>query len=191
MSRRSQWPPADAVRRHTGRNQLASADAVEDELHSESCEQDAGDARDDVLPGDAEESVQPRRHEQQPELQGHDQQQRADHCQLGDQAVACHIACVVNACNREAAESASGETPIMGETGHEAILPLRRTRSGDLGVVAGGGAPVVNFTINNAHPTARVTSEQSTDGRGNLTIDVMIDASKRRCRRAWPDLGQR
>jgi phage-related minor tail protein len=64
---------------------------------------------------------------------------------------------------------------LMGEAGPEAILPLRRTPRGDLGVIAGGGAPQVTVNvINNAG--AKVTTEQRKDERGGLTIDVMIDA---------------
>ena len=38
---------------------------------------------------------------------------------------------------------------LMGEAGPEAVLPLRRTPSGNLRVEAGGVRPVVNFTVNN------------------------------------------
>lgn len=51
-----------------------------------------------------------------------------------------------------------GRTGLMGEAGPEAIMPLKRTSSGKLGVVAeGGGGVVVNQTINvdgGANPAA-------------------------------------
>lgn len=60
---------------------------------------------------------------------------------------------------------------LMGEAGPEAVMPLRRTRGGDLGVA--GGAVTVNV-FNNAG--ASVNTEESRDDQGNLTIDVMVDA---------------
>jgi hypothetical protein len=62
---------------------------------------------------------------------------------------------------------------LLGEAGPEAVMPLRRLPSGDLGV-AGGGSNVTVNVINNAG--AQVTTEQKRDPRGGLTIDVMIDA---------------
>jgi phage-related minor tail protein len=41
-----------------------------------------------------------------------------------------------------------GQTGLMGEAGPEAIMPLKRTASGKLGVVAEGGGVVVNNNIN-------------------------------------------
>lgn len=45
-----------------------------------------------------------------------------------------------------------GRTGLMGEAGPEAIMPLRRTSSGRLGVEvaggAGGGSTQVNVTVN-------------------------------------------
>lgn len=63
---------------------------------------------------------------------------------------------------------------LMGEAGPEAVLPLRRTPAGDLGVQAGGSGNVTVNVINNAG--AKVTTEERKDERGNMTIDVMIDA---------------
>jgi lambda family phage tail tape measure protein len=62
---------------------------------------------------------------------------------------------------------------LMGEAGPEAVMPLRRLPSGDLGVAAGGAGVTVNV-INNAG--AQVTTQERKDQRGGLTIDVMIDA---------------
>jgi tape measure domain-containing protein len=58
----------------------------------------------------------------------------------------------------------------------EAIMPLVRTSNNDLGVraVGGGGSP--NITINIIDNAGNdITSEQRSDGRGNIEIDVMID----------------
>jgi phage-related minor tail protein len=53
---------------------------------------------------------------------------------------------------------------LMGEAGPEAVVPLKRMPSGNLGVeTGGGGRPLVNFVVNNNHPTAKVSSEQRED----------------------------
>ena len=62
---------------------------------------------------------------------------------------------------------------LMGEAGHEAIMPLTRTSSGDLGVRATGGNVTVNV-INNSSGAQATTSER-TDGGGNRIIDVLIE----------------
>jgi phage-related minor tail protein len=62
---------------------------------------------------------------------------------------------------------------LMGEAGPEAVMPLKRLPSGNLGVEGAAGGVTVNV-INNAG--AQVTTEQKRDQRGGLTIDVMIDA---------------
>jgi len=58
-------------------------------------------------------------------------------------------------------------TGLMGEAGPEAIAPLRRTASGDLGVQA--VAPVVKVTVNNSS-NAQVSTETKQDQNGNLDI---------------------
>ncbi|KKM70118.1 hypothetical protein LCGC14_1443910, partial [marine sediment metagenome] len=60
---------------------------------------------------------------------------------------------------------------LMGEAGPEAILPLTRTRGGDLGVNAEGmgGGLVVNITNNT---DADVNVNQGNDGE---SLDVTID----------------
>jgi len=63
---------------------------------------------------------------------------------------------------------------LMGEAGPEAVMPLRRTRSGDLGVIAGGGTNVTVNVINNAG--AKVTTEEQRDENGGFSLTVMIDA---------------
>lgn len=69
---------------------------------------------------------------------------------------------------------------LMGEAGPEAIMPLTRTATGDLGVralpMAGGGGrsdSQVNVNIINASGE-EVTQRTKTDNYGNKTIDVMI-----------------
>jgi lambda family phage tail tape measure protein len=63
---------------------------------------------------------------------------------------------------------------LMGEAGPEAVLPLKRLSSGNLGVEAAGGPQVTVNVINNAG--AQVKTEEKRDARGGLTIDVIIDA---------------
>jgi phage-related minor tail protein len=63
---------------------------------------------------------------------------------------------------------------LMGEAGDEAILPLTRTSSGNLGVEATGGGSVNNITIiNNTTGTAEVS--ESKNESGGVDIEVMID----------------
>jgi len=62
-----------------------------------------------------------------------------------------------------------GKTGLMGEAGPEAIVPLRRTSSGDLGVSA---SPTIVNVINNA-PVDVKTSERAAPG-GGKQIDIMI-----------------
>jgi len=65
---------------------------------------------------------------------------------------------------------------LMGEAGPEGVLPLRRTRSGDLGVATsgGGGTNVTVNVINNAG--AKVSTKEEKDDNGNVNMTVMIDA---------------
>ena len=67
---------------------------------------------------------------------------------------------------------------LMGESGPEAVLPLKRLPSGNLGVESGGsgkGPGVVVNIINNAN--VKVTTEEKTDEQtGGMKIDVMVDA---------------
>lgn len=65
----------------------------------------------------------------------------------------------------------SGKTGLMGESGPEGILPLRRGRGGDLGVAA-SVTPVSINIINNAN--ADVTQTERTGPSGEKTIELMI-----------------
>lgn len=64
---------------------------------------------------------------------------------------------------------------LMGEAGPEAILPLKRTSSGDLGVRTDGfgGRGDVQVNIINASGE-QVSQRTKTDNYGNKSIDVMI-----------------
>lgn len=61
---------------------------------------------------------------------------------------------------------------ILGEAGPEAILPLRRTPSGDLGVAGGSGSNVQVNIINNA--SAEVQTEERVNEDGSRVLDVVI-----------------
>jgi len=66
-----------------------------------------------------------------------------------------------------------GGLGLMGEAGPEAILPLRKMASGNLGVEAGsGGTNVIVNIINNSG--AEVSQEEKTGPGGNKQIDVII-----------------
>ncbi len=73
-----------------------------------------------------------------------------------------------------------GGMNIGGEAGDEAVVPLKRTKSGELGVAAIGGVSskrgdVIINIINNAN--ANVTTQQSRKAGGGMDIDVIIDSS--------------
>ena len=60
---------------------------------------------------------------------------------------------------------------LMGEAGPEAILPLKRTSGGDLGVKA--ASPNVNINIVN-NTSAQVEQREGVNGKGDRTIDFII-----------------
>ena len=64
----------------------------------------------------------------------------------------------------------NGGIGMMGEAGHEAIMPLKRDASGKLGV---GTAPV-SVEINN-YSGGEVTTTESTDDNGNKRLQIMIE----------------
>ena len=64
-------------------------------------------------------------------------------------------------------------TGMMGEAGPEAIMPLKRDASGNLGVRAGSGGSKVDVVVNN-YSGETATTEETTDSRGNRKIEVTI-----------------
>lgn len=62
---------------------------------------------------------------------------------------------------------------LMGEAGPEAIMPLRRTADGALGIKAQGMGTNVTVNIIGASSTPKVS--QTTDDNGNTNIDVMFE----------------
>ncbi len=64
-------------------------------------------------------------------------------------------------------------TGLMGEAGPEAIMPLTRDNSGNLGVRAQGGGSNVEVVVNN-YSTAKAETRETTDSRGNRRIEVVV-----------------
>lgn len=64
-------------------------------------------------------------------------------------------------------------TGLMGEAGPEAIMPLTRDNSGNLGVRAQGGGSNVEVVVNN-YSTAQAETRETTDSRGNRRIEVVV-----------------
>jgi phage-related minor tail protein len=64
-------------------------------------------------------------------------------------------------------------TGLMGEAGPEAIMPLTRDNSGNLGVRAQGGGSNVEVVVNN-YSTAKAETKETTDSRGNRRIEVVV-----------------
>lgn len=66
---------------------------------------------------------------------------------------------------------------LMGEAGPEAVMPLTRTSSGDLGVrvEGGGGAASVFVNVINNSSHSETSSEEVTDSDGSRHITVMIE----------------
>jgi lambda family phage tail tape measure protein len=60
---------------------------------------------------------------------------------------------------------------LMGEAGPEAIMPLQRDSRGRLGV--SGGSNDVSVVVNN-YGKERAEVKESTDGRGNRRIEVVV-----------------
>lgn len=61
---------------------------------------------------------------------------------------------------------------LMGESGPEAIMPLKRGANGSLGVQGGGGSKV-DVVVNN-FGSEKATTKETTDSRGNRKIEVII-----------------
>jgi len=62
---------------------------------------------------------------------------------------------------------------VMGEAGPEAIMPLKRMSSGNLGVESGGGGTVVDIKVNN-YSGKEASTTQTTDSRGNRRIEITV-----------------
>jgi tape measure domain-containing protein len=65
----------------------------------------------------------------------------------------------------------SGKPAVMGENGKEAIMPLKRDASGNLGVSGGGSSTTVNI-INNTG--AEISQSESTGSGGEKILDIII-----------------
>ena len=68
----------------------------------------------------------------------------------------------------------AGGTGLMGENGPEAIIPLKRTSSGALGISSEGGGGVVfspNITVNNSAPNANASVQTTPQGDITVWID--------------------
>jgi len=63
-------------------------------------------------------------------------------------------------------------TGLMGESGPEAIMPLKRGANGSLGIQGGGGGNV-DVVVNN-YGSEKAQTKESTDARGNRKIEVII-----------------
>lgn len=65
---------------------------------------------------------------------------------------------------------------LMGEAGPEAVMPLRRTPDGRLGVAAaGGGSPRVNVNVINNNGSAVDVGQASVGPDGSISMDVVVD----------------
>ena len=64
-------------------------------------------------------------------------------------------------------------TGLMGEAGPEAIMPLKRDSSGNLGVRAQGSGAKVDVVVNN-FGSEKAETRETVDSRGNRKIEVLI-----------------
>ena len=64
-------------------------------------------------------------------------------------------------------------TGLMGEAGPEAIMPLKRDASGNLGVRADSGGGKVDVVVNN-YTGASAETRETVDSRGNRKIEVIV-----------------
>jgi lambda family phage tail tape measure protein len=62
---------------------------------------------------------------------------------------------------------------LMGEAGPEAIMPLKRDSSGNLGVRSNGNSGNVDVVVNN-YGNDTATATETVDSRGNRRIEVTI-----------------
>ena len=64
-------------------------------------------------------------------------------------------------------------TGLMGEAGPEAIMPLKRDGSGNLGVANHSGGSKVDVVVNN-YSNEKATTNETVDSRGNRKIEVIV-----------------
>lgn len=69
-------------------------------------------------------------------------------------------------------------TGLTGESGPEAIIPLRRTSDGSLGVSSSGASSNVVVNIMN-NSGAEITQKESTGPGGERTLDILIESKVR------------
>ncbi len=65
-------------------------------------------------------------------------------------------------------------TGLMGEAGPEAIMPLKRDSSGNLGVRADAPQANVQVVVNNNAANTQATAKETVDSRGNRKIEVVV-----------------
>ena len=65
-------------------------------------------------------------------------------------------------------------TGLMGEAGPEAIMPLKRDSSGNLGVRAGSQSTPSTTVVVNNYGNEQATTKETTDSKGNRRIEVII-----------------
>lgn len=69
----------------------------------------------------------------------------------------------------------SGKKGLMGEKGPEGILPLKRSSSGELGVISnGGGSNVVVNVFNQTNGETEVSQQERSNSNGDRVVDVII-----------------
>jgi phage-related minor tail protein len=69
---------------------------------------------------------------------------------------------------------------LMGEKGPEAVMPLTRTKSGDLGVKAEGSSPNIQINmINQSGQPLQATKQGSRQESGKFIIDVVVKELQR------------
>ena len=64
-------------------------------------------------------------------------------------------------------------TGLMGEAGPEAIMPLKRDSSGNLGVRSDSGGTKVDVVVNN-YSSEKATTTETVDSKGNRKIEVIV-----------------
>jgi len=62
---------------------------------------------------------------------------------------------------------------VMGEAGPEAIMPLKRDSSGNLGVRSDSGSTKVDVVVNN-YSSEKATTTETVDSKGNRKIEVIV-----------------